>query len=95
MMLVWDATVTDTLTPPYLKKLSKKGGKIAEQSATMRRYDYRKSTKITFLCPLDVKLWVCGVVRAHSFVNNLINLFKISKGEACVKQCLNQRIIIV
>lgn len=36
-MMVWCTTVADTVAPSYLKKSSKKGGRISEQAATKKK----------------------------------------------------------
>lgn len=94
-MLVWDATIVDTLAPSYLHKSSKKGGSIAEQAATKKRYNYRKIIEQNYIfLPFACEILGPWCNEAHKFVNKLMNLVKISTGEVRSKQYFTQRISI-
>ncbi len=94
-MLVWDATIRDTLAPSYIHSSSLRTGSVAQRGATEKCNDYKKIIEDNYIfLPFACETLGPWCAEASNFVGKLGHLLKISTGEPRSKQYLTQRISI-
>lgn len=92
-MLVWDATIRDTLAPSYIHSSSLQTGSVARRGATEKRNDYKKIIEDNYIfLPFACETLGPWCPEALDFVIKLGNLIKMATGEPRSKQYLRQRI---
>lgn len=92
-MLVWDATIRDTLAPSYMHSSSLRTGNVARRGATEKINDYKKIVEDNYIfLPFACETLGPWCEEALDFIRKLGNLLKMSTGEPRSEQYLRQRI---
>lgn len=92
-MLVWDATIRDTLAPSYVHSSSIRAGNLARRAASAKVNDYKKVIENNYIfLPFACETLGPWCTEAVKFIKNLGDMLNMSTGEPRSKQYLTQRI---
>lgn len=92
-MLVWDATIRDTLAPSYIHSPSIRAGNVARRAAVDKCYKYKKVMEDNyFFLPFACETLGLWCIEAIDFVQKLGYMLAICTGEPRSKLYLKQRI---
>ena len=94
-MLVWDATIRDTLAPSYLHSSSLRTGSLASRAASEKTNDYKKLIADNYIfLPFACETLGPWCEEAVKFIDKLGKMIHLATGEKRSKQYLKQRISI-